>query len=94
MTRISRNSFIAITFAAAGFAMFSQGASASTANSKYSATSHAQMLKYCARLGNQDNTGCREAVIRIKQRRLVELVKEGGGGNGGNGGNGGRGGRK
>ena len=89
MTRTSRTSFITIVFAAAGFAMFSQGASARTAHTQYSAASEARTLKYCARLENRDSTGCREARIRMK-RHINELVKVSDG-NSGHGGKGGRG---
>lgn len=91
MTRTLRTSFITIASATAlaSIAMFSQGASAGTANTNYSATSQAQMLKHCARLENQDTSGCRE-IIRYKKRHVAELLKSGGGG----GGEGGRGGRK
>lgn len=88
MTRTSCTSLITIAFAAAGFAMFSHGASASTNDSQCSSASRAEMAK--------DTTGCRETTpyIKIKhQRLLTEVVIEGGDGGGGGGGKGGRGGR-
>ncbi len=99
MTRTSRISFIAITFASAGFAMLGQGASASTAYNTCSELSAAQMSKCCARLANQDMTACREAFTPVKKKRQVTVrlmkVDDGGGnGSGGKGGKGGRGGQK
>jgi hypothetical protein len=93
MTSTLRTSFITIASATtlAGIALFSQGASAATANTNYSATSQAQTFKFCKRIAGNDVTGCRETIARRKKHtiRLVE-VKDGGG-NGGNGGSGGRG---
>jgi|GEM_PF-2989104 len=99
MTRISRVSFIAITFTA-GFALLSQGAAARTTSTHCSTLSAAQTMKCCARLGNQDTTACREEIIRMKpkpKRQITLFAKQGdgeGGVSGGKGGRGGRGGQK
>lgn len=96
MTRISRISFIAFTFATAGFAMLSQNASAATANSGCAALSATQMSKCCARLANQDTTACRDEFVRIKQKRqlVARLIKDDDGRGGGKGGSGRGNGRK
>ncbi|MBC8035989.1 MAG: hypothetical protein H7X89_02065 [Rhizobiales bacterium] len=93
MTRTLRTSFITIASATtlASIALFSQSASAATSNTLCSAAS--QSDKCCARLGNNDSTGCREARIRMRQVRLAEQLKEGDG-RGGDSGRGGRGGVK
>lgn len=85
MTRTSGTTLIAMSFTAVAFAMLSQGASASTGD--------VQMQKYCASLGIEDSTACRESFTRMKRRLAVKLSDDGGGG-GGDGGRGGRGGQK